>query len=593
MLRRTALKIIGAAAVSLPLEMRVAKAMPGAVAGRVRPGEPGWPGEAAWARLRHSVGGNLIRVEPMFAPCARNPRGTGCADVRKNLRNPFFLGDQPGGTQVSGWYGAWTPEPSAYAVKARTAADVAAAVNFARLHNLRLAVKGAGHSYQGTSCAPDSLLIWTRAMNDVQLHDGFVPRGCDVAPAPAVTADAGCVWIDLYHAVTAEAGRYVQGGGCTDVGVAGLVQSGGFGSFSKAFGTAASSLLEAEVVTADGVVRTCNARTNPDLFWAIKGGGGGSWGVVTRLTLRTYDLPENFGAAWGLIHAKSDGAFRVLIAHFLNFYRDNLLNAHWGEQFHLSPDNTLELSFVCQGLTDDETKAVWKPFFGWVAQNPDLGVIGHLHARAIPARHWWDVEGSPSMIPDDRPGAPAYHGWWEGDQEQAGAYINGFDSLWLPATLLSPANRLANALFEASRFKKVDLHCNKGLAGAPEAARRAALDTAMNPAVVGAFALAIIANGQASAYPGERTPDVAAAQKDADAIAKAAATLRASVPDAGSYVSESNYFNPRWQDAYWGRNHARLAEVKARYDPGCLFFVHNGVGSEGWSRDGFDRLAKR
>ena len=198
-------------------------------------------------------------------------------------------------------------------MKARSSGDVAAAVNFARDNSLRLVVKGAGHSYQGTSNAPDSLLIWTRAMNEVTLHDAFTPRGGEgkVAPSPAVTAEAGAVWIDLYHAVTSEAGRYVQGGGCADVGVAGLVQSGGFGSFSKGFGTAAAGLLEAEIVTADGAVRVANAYTNPDLFWALKGGGGGSWGVVTRLTLRTHDLPAFFGAAWGTIKAQSDDAFRV------------------------------------------------------------------------------------------------------------------------------------------------------------------------------------------------------------------------------------------------------------------------------------------
>jgi FAD/FMN-containing dehydrogenase len=406
-----------------------------------------------------------------------------------------------------------------------------------------------------------------------------------------VTAGAGCVWIDLYHAVTAEAGRYVQGGGCTDVGVAGLVQSGGFGSFSKGFGTAASSLLEAEIVTADGVVRICNACTNADLFWAIKGGGGGSWGVVTRLTLRTHDLPENFGGAWGMIKASSDTAFKDLIRRFLEFYRDNLLNPHWGEQFHVFPDNRLELSFVCQGLTDEAAKALWRPFFEWVAQNPDLRVLGRLNARAIPARHWWDVQGNPSMTQDRRPDVPAWHGWWNGDQGQVGAFINGYDSLWLPAALLSPADGLAQALFDASRFKKVELHCNKGLAGTSEAARKATLDTATNPALVDAFTLAIVADGQAPAYPGQGAPDPAAAQKDADAIARAIASLRAIAPDAGSYVSESNYFNPRWQRDYWGANHARLAAIKAQYDPDCLFFVHNGVGSEGWSQDGFNRLS--
>ena len=162
----------------------------------------------------------------------------------------------------------WTSAPSVYAVAARDAADVAAAVNFARDNKLRLVVKGGAHSYQGTSNAADSLLIWTRKMNKVTLHDSFVGKDCSgkVTPVPAVTAEAGAVWMDLYQAVTTEGGRYVQGGGCTSVGVAGLIQSGGFGSFSKTFGTAASSLLEAEVVTADGIVRTVNACRDADLF---------------------------------------------------------------------------------------------------------------------------------------------------------------------------------------------------------------------------------------------------------------------------------------------------------------------------------------
>ena len=87
-----------------------------------------------------------------------------------DLHNPFYLGDQPGITQTLGWVDAWTTAPSVYAVAAATASDIAAAVNFARENHLRLVVKGGGHSYQGTSNAPDSLLVWTRHMNDITLH---------------------------------------------------------------------------------------------------------------------------------------------------------------------------------------------------------------------------------------------------------------------------------------------------------------------------------------------------------------------------------------------------------------------------------------
>lgn len=523
MRRRNLLKGIGATV--LQFVFRPALALPfslkRAVAHRVRPSDPLWPNAASWAKLRAAVGGNLLEPRELFADCQSDADGAACAEVRKSIRNPFYIGDQPAGTEVSGWLDAWTPAPSAYAVRARNAADVAAAVNFARENNLRLVVKGGGHSYLGTSNAPDSLLVWTRAMNKVTLHDAFVGQGCKGrnAPVPAVTAEAGAMWIDLYHAVTTEAGRYVQGGGCTTVGVAGLVQSGGFGSFSKGFGTVASGLLEAEVVTADGKVRIANACTNPDLFWALKGGGGGSFGVITRVTLRTHELPEFFGFVGGRIKAQSDSAFRDLIARFMSFYRESLFNSHWGEQVSFGPDNTLRLSMVSQGLDTKQIVSLWQPFLDSLKSSKDF-TVSDIESGAGRARRWWDIadrkrRGSEAMISDSRPGAPATHAYWSGDQGQIGAFLHGYDSLWLPSSLLesNQQQRLADALFAASRHKKVELHFNKGIAGAAPAAIAATRDTATNPAVVDAFVLVIIADGGFPAYPGlartgTNTPDL-------------------------------------------------------------------------------------
>src|SRR4029453_14877346 len=120
----------------------------------------------------------------------------------QEMKNPYFISEQPGGTQLSGWLDAWTPAPSVYAVAAKNTGDVAAAVDFAREHRLRLVVKGTGHSYLGTSNAPDSLLVWTHGMKGISLHDGFVPRGSSAAPRPAVSVEAGVQWIEAYDAVT-------------------------------------------------------------------------------------------------------------------------------------------------------------------------------------------------------------------------------------------------------------------------------------------------------------------------------------------------------------------------------------------------------
>ena len=142
---------------------------------RVRPADPAWPSAANWEKLKQQVGGNLIPVQFPLTVCQGTSESTSCQDLFKNLDNPFYIGDQPGLTQTLGWANAWTTKPSVYAVAAINAEDIAAAVSFARENRLRLVVKGGGHSYQGTSNAPDSLLIWTRHMSDIAMHRAFVP----------------------------------------------------------------------------------------------------------------------------------------------------------------------------------------------------------------------------------------------------------------------------------------------------------------------------------------------------------------------------------------------------------------------------------
>lgn len=566
---------------------------------RNRPGDAGWPSDAQWQELNERTSGHLVSVHSPLAACTSAPDGAECATVFKELKNPYYIRDNVALTQTSGWAGAWASSPSIWAVVAHDAADVAAAVAFAREHKLRLVVKGGGHSYQGTSSAPDSLLIWTRPMDGIELHDAFVARGCTSAPQPAMSVGAGAIWRDAYG-TAAKAGRYVQGGGCMTVGVAGLIQSGGFGSFSKRFGLAAAGLLEAEVVTADGKVRIANACTNPDLFWGLKGGGGGSLGVVTRLTLRTHDLPAFLGGVFATVKAKSDDAYRRLIQHFVVFYRDRLLNPAWGEQVGFRPDNALQIAMVFQGLDQAAATAVWKPFFDWVAAAPsDFALAAPPVIAAAPARYFWDAAFLKKNMPgvvlsDDRPGAPQENVFWSGNLAETGWVIHAYQSVWLPQSLLAADREatLVEALFASSRHWRQTLHFNKGLAGAPSEEIAAARDAATNPAATSAFALAISAAEGPPAFSGiaGHEPDLARARADAGKVEACMAELRKLVPDAGSYVSESNYFETDWQRSFWGANYARLRAVKDKYDPDGLFFVHHGVGSEDWSPDGFTRL---
>ena len=623
--RRAFLRAIGSAAL-LPILPRSLFASTNF--SRRRPSDAAGPSPSAWKQLNDAVGGNLIPVDFPLAKLKSDPDGADAKRLLENIRNPYFIGDQPGLTETLGWVDAWATKPSVYAVAARNAQDIVAAVNFARENNLRLAVKGGGHSYQGTSNAPDSLLIWTRHMNDIAMHDAFVPQGCERAmqPQPAVTVGAGTIGMQAYNAVTTKAGKYVQGGGCTTVCLGGLVQSGGFGSYSKHYGSAAGSLLEAEVITADGQIRIANACTNPDLFWALKGGGGGSFGVVSKMTLRVHDLPEFFGTATFTVKAASDDAYRGLLREFVRFYKENLFNDHWGEQAEVRRDNVLEIKMSSHGLNAEQAKKIWQPFLDWVADSShECSLKGRVTIGCIPARHWWDVQwwkenwseiafpnpdgklmtgmldyALQHLIPqpvfefDKRPDAGPNNAWWKGDGDQVAWFIWGYESLWMPASLLEAdaQPRLADALFAASRHTSIGLHFNKGLAGAPPDAIAWATDTATNPALVTAFALAIVADGQGPAYPGipGYEPSVEDGRAATERINRCVNQLRAVTGQTGAYVSESSYFEKGWQQAYWGANYPRLAEIKKKYDPDGLFIVHNGVGSEEWSADGFTRL---
>jgi len=557
------------------------------------------PDESTWAALSRSVGGRLRPLQSPFAGC----EGAACDELFAKLRNPYYLGSRPELTQTLGWLEAWTTASSAYAIAAVNASDVAAAIGFAREHGVRLVVKGGGHSYQGTSCAADSLLVWTHAMRRIELHDAFVPEGCanGIDAQPAVSVGAGATWGEVYNAVTTGGGRYVQGGGCTTVGVAGLVQGGGFGSFSKRYGLAAAGLLEAEVVTADGVRRIANACRHPDLFWALKGGGGGTFGIVTRVTLRTRDLPDWFGGVSGMVRARTPDAFRRLVRATISFYREALFNAGWGEQLRFEPGNSVAVAMAFQGRDARRAGEEWQPFVDWVAARPeDFSWDAPLRIAAIPARRLWDAafleQHAPGLIVRkavEAVGAPFY---WAGDGKEAGQFLHGYRSAWLPASLLERdrENSLAEALFRASRHWPVALHFNKGLAGAPASELAAARECAIHPAALDSFALAIVAGNAPPALPGVpgHEPDLGAARRNAGSIGRAMDELLALVAQHASYIAEGDFFQVDWPRAFWGSNYPRLLAVKRRYDPEGLFSVHHGVGSERSVADGSARAPR-
>jgi FAD/FMN-containing dehydrogenase len=189
----------------------------------------------------------------------------------------------------------------ALVVQPRSAADVAATVRFAHEHGVLLGVKGGGHNISGSSMADGGVVLDMSAM-----------RGVRVDPAARLAhAGGGCLLQDVDRATQAH-GLATVLGIASEVGVAGLVLGGGFGYLARRFGWAVDNLEEVEIVTADGQVRVASRQEHPDLFWALRGGGG-NFGCVTRFTFRLHEVgPLVTG---GMVIWSADHAAEVLAAY--------------------------------------------------------------------------------------------------------------------------------------------------------------------------------------------------------------------------------------------------------------------------------------
>jgi hypothetical protein len=284
---------------------------------RCLPTDPCWPTSDQWQALNKSVGGRLeVSVDELDGCIGAGgaEKSEACWSQLNQTDDEFWIADQPNGYQHTGLWGSehgtpgaegegasWnTSELSAFTVLAQTESDFQQTVRFAATHNLRLVVKATGHDWYGRSYAPGSLVLWTHQRKKMTWHDAFVPAGASEKGVPAITVESGVQFSDMYPAAQATPypndpeGRksIVMGGTCDSVGVGGCWLGGCYGPFTKLFGNGAINLLEANVVLANGSLVTCSESQHPDLFWTLRGGGGGNTGVVTQFTARTHPAPR-------------------------------------------------------------------------------------------------------------------------------------------------------------------------------------------------------------------------------------------------------------------------------------------------------------
>jgi FAD/FMN-containing dehydrogenase len=209
----------------------------------------GGPSAVDWRQLARSVSGSLARP------------GSASYDTVRLTQNPRYDGARP-----------------LAVLSAAGPRDVATALAFAQDHGLPLAIRSGGHSYPGWSAGNGRLVVDLRSLHRVTL-DGTT-----------ATIGAGAPLVRVYD-VLGTRGRGVAGGSCPTVGVGGLTQGGGVGVLTRAHGLTCDAVTAMRVVLADGRTVTATADHEPDLFWALRGGGGGHLGVVTSFTMSTFAAP--------------------------------------------------------------------------------------------------------------------------------------------------------------------------------------------------------------------------------------------------------------------------------------------------------------
>ena len=271
------------------------------------PGTTSWPSASAWDALNTTLCGNLIAPTPPGAVCHPDQpsyNNATCAVVANLWTTSWtFHSEDPVSVGENNWSNdtclPYSKDPCngvgypVYVVNASQPEHVQAGVNFARESNVRLIVKGTGHDFRGRTVAPNSLSIWTRHLRGLMYHESYQtcgplsPTDLNAYNGPAVTAAAG-ENLGAALALANQYGSMVIVGSSATVGVGGFLTGGGQSLLSSQKGLAADAVLEVSLVLPSGEIITANACQNPDIFWAVRGGGGSTLGVILNFTVKAF-----------------------------------------------------------------------------------------------------------------------------------------------------------------------------------------------------------------------------------------------------------------------------------------------------------------
>ncbi|KAK5994626.1 FAD-linked oxidoreductase ZEB1-like protein [Cladobotryum mycophilum] len=539
-----------------------------------RPGQKCWPSLREWQQFNASISGHLYETIPIAAPCYKNSPyydEAACKVVEDYYGDSVARGEHFGQTYWLNWETCRNtgcallesnPEETTYGncsigrlasyyVDVRETSHISAALQFAKVHNIRISIKNTGHDFFGRSSVPNTLAIWTHNLDALNFYSNFTAHDCPPANGNNVgELAAGVIAGDAYRFFSNH-GMDIPGGYEQSVGLAGgFAQGGGVGSFTTTYGLMADNAVEFEVVTADGEVRIINQCNDPDLFWAMRGGGGGTFAVLTKyrvqvypsLPIHVYTFTANITGVGKGTNATTNVALReILTAHAQN-------QVEWSAQLvtgqvEYFPERVAVSLVSVYGDNGSKLRAATASFAHFLGNRTDLSVSANRYTSYKNYADYLSVTAADAKI-----------------TEPSGIFS------------ILGSRLIPRKAFEAAAT--ID-ELAEGCLGNPLSNLDLNQSSSANPAWRDSL-WHVIHVGE---WLEPLEDDVL--QRTADGFLKLLDPLKKLSPGGGVYLNEAHYLEPEWRQTYFGSFYDRLVEVKEQYDPSHIFDCYKCVGWRG------------
>ncbi|KAI8623981.1 hypothetical protein F5Y19DRAFT_456409 [Xylariaceae sp. FL1651] len=533
------------------------------------PGDECWPSPAQWTALNQSLSGALVATVPIASPCHDTFPGVAydaaeCAKVQANWPRPA-LHEQTTHSCMASFFanmscdpfmpqeapcqiGAYVP----YAVNASGAADYMRTIAFAKKHNIRLVIRNTGHDYLGKSTGAGALALWTHYIKATHIFDYNSP----LYGGKAMKIGAGTVAGEAQRAAAAK-GYVVVEGDCETVGIAGgYTQGGGTSPLASKFGLAADQVLEWEVITAGGTHLVATPTQNKDLYWALSGGGGGTYGVVLSMTVKLHKTMPTGAVTLSFTDA-TDTFWDIIRIFVMNLPTivDSGATLYW----MVVPGNTFAMpqTYFPNGTAADFTRLLRPTLqalddhnIQYASTEQDFPTFEDAYNTLNPVMNISDLNIGSRIIP------------------------RSVVATQPPASDLVSAIRSMTDNFAA--FAGITMNVSK-----PPTS-----PNAVHPSWRDSIFLAFYGTQYDHA---NYTANVAAQSLINDVLTPPLDKL---TPGKAAYMNEANFKQADWQKSFYGDNYAKLLSIKKKYDPGNVFWATTAVGSEALQVQADGRLCK-